>query len=87
MKQLTIRADDEALVRGLEQLSRERRWSLNRTATHLLRKGLGMPEQLPPQPIGEQLDAFFGRWSLAEAQELEKHVQDAFGHIDEENWE
>jgi hypothetical protein len=86
MKQLTIRADDEELVRGLEELSRERRWSLNQTATHLLRKGLGLPEESPPQPIGDQLDAFFGRWSMTEAQEFERHVEDAFGNIDEENW-
>ena len=59
MIQLTIRIDDPALEAGLKVFSQQHRWSLNQSVNHLLRVGLGLNVEKPPQAIGTSLDGFF----------------------------
>ncbi len=87
MKQMTIRSFDPELEKALEEVSRKRQWSLNRAATYLMRKGVGLTTEAEPQPIGKRLDAFWGLWSREEARHFDDWVDEAFGRIDEENQE
>ena len=84
--QLTIRTEDKELEEKLEEVSRQRRWSLNQTAIHVLRKGLDLQTEVAPEPIGDRLDAFFGVWDREEAAGFERATEEAFGQVDEENW-
>jgi len=86
LKPKTIRSFDPELVKAMEEMSRNRQWSLNQVATCLMRKGLGMTTEAEPQLIGKQLDAYWGAWSEQEARDFEARVEEVFGFIDEENW-
>ena len=68
------------------EISRQRRWSLNKTAIYLLRKGLELPDEVSPEPIGNRLDSFFGVWDGEDAAAFERVTDEAFGQVDEENW-
>lgn len=86
MKQMTIRSVDPDLERAIEELSRERQWSINQVAMYLMRRGLGLTTEAVPQPIGTRLDAFWGQWTEAEARDFDASVEEAFGRVDEEHW-
>lgn len=86
MKQMTIRSMDPDLERAIEELSRQRQWSINQVATYLMRRGLGLTTEVAPQPIGGRLDAFWGAWSEAEAQDFDAVVEETFGRVDDEHW-
>lgn len=86
MKQMTIRSFDPELEKAMEEMGRKRQWSLNQVAIYLMRKGLCLTNEAESQPIGNQLDEFFGVWSMQEASEFDVQVDEAFGGIDEENW-
>jgi len=83
---MTIRSMDPELEAAIEAMCRERQWSVNQVATHLMRKGLGWTTEAAPQPIGSRLDSFWGVWNLDEAREFDAVVKEAFGQVDEENW-
>lgn len=86
MKQMTIRSFDPELEKAIEEMSRKRQWSANQVAIYLMRKGLGLTTEAEPQPIGNQLDAFWGTWTEEEARRFDERVARAFDRIDEENW-
>lgn len=86
MKQMTIRSMDPDLEDAIEKMSRERQWSINQVATHLMRKGLGLTADAAPHPIGSQLDAFWGVWGKEESQAFDDAVVETFGRVDEELW-
>jgi hypothetical protein len=86
MKQLTIRTVDPKLEAELEKLSRKRQWSLNQTATYLLRVGLGLTEETIIEPIGNGLDEFFGVWSTEESSGFDKKIDEQFSQIDPDVW-
>ena len=83
---MTIRSVDPELEAAIEELGRQRNWSVNQVVTWLMRKGLGLTTEVEPQPIGGRLDSFWGVWSQAEAQEFDAGVEETFGRVDEENW-
>lgn len=87
MKQMTIRSLDPDLENAIEEMCRQRQWSINQTATYLMRKGLGLTTEAAPQPIGNALDAFWGTWNADETREFDALVEDAFGRVDEEGWQ
>lgn len=83
---MTIRSLDPDLEKAIEQMCRERQWSINQTATYLMRKGLGLTTEAAPQPIGNALEAFWGTWNAQEARQFDASVEDAFGSVDEDAW-
>ena len=86
MKQMTIRNFDPELERAIEEVSRQRGWSINQVAVDLMRRGLGLTTEAAPCLIGEKLDGFFGIWDAKEVQKFQAEVEEAFGQVDEENW-
>lgn len=77
---------DPALERGIEELSKEKSWSINRTAAYLMRKGLGLTDESSPHMIGDKIDHVIGKWTLEEAAQINSYVEENFGKIDEEMW-
>ncbi|NJK91974.1 MAG: hypothetical protein HC904_09205 [Blastochloris sp.] len=86
MKQMTIRSMDQDLEAAIEEMCRQRQWSVNQVATYLMRKGLGLTTEAAPQPIGSRLDSFWGAWTKEEVRSFDAVVDQAFGQIDEESW-
>ena len=86
MKQMTIRSVDPDLENAIEEMCRQRQWSVNQVATHLIRKGLGLTTEAAPQPIGSRLDEFWGVWSAEETRAFDGAVVEFFGQVDEEDW-
>ncbi|MEM1159103.1 MAG: hypothetical protein AAGH72_12705 [Verrucomicrobiota bacterium] len=87
MKQMTIRAMDPELEQGINAMAKERDWSVNQVATYLMRRGLGLTDQVKPQMIGNQLDDFLGRWTPQESERFDQETERAFGQIDDEHWQ
>ena len=85
MKSFTIhKLEDETYAR-LEDLARQERTSINKTAKKLLRRVLGVEDE----GAGERrrrFERFLGTWTEAQAAEFEEAVQ-VFGEIDEESWQ
>jgi hypothetical protein len=86
MKQMTIRNFDPELERGIVEMSKRRKWSLNQVALHLMRKGLGLTNEVEPLTIGNRLDRHFGRWSPAEKEAFDRVVDEEFSRVDPEQW-
>ena len=86
MKQLTIRGFEDDLVIRIRELAKREGISLNRAVLRLIRKGAGLSSPgVAPDTIGSALDAHFGTWSDAEADEFEATLRD-FDQIDESLW-
>lgn len=86
MKQMTIRSFDPALEKGIVELSEQKGWPINRVALYLMRKGLGITEEVQPTLIGNQLSHFFGTWNEEEAKGFDHTIHEEFEKIDLENW-
>ena len=89
MNQLTIRGFGPDLARRIQALAESEGLSLNQAALRLLRKGAGLTRSDPNDDealIGAGLDRFFGTWSDADVQAMEKATRD-FEHIDDSLWQ
>ena len=86
MNQLTVRGFDDELNARLRRLARREGISLNQAALRLLRKGAGLADGGGGSgTVGTWLDDFIGSWTAAEADELNKALED-FEVIDEAMW-
>jgi len=83
MSHLTLRQVPEPVDRELRMLAAQSGLSLNKTAIHVLRKGLGL---VPPDQRKRQLSDLAGRWTKEYADEFERRTA-FFGQLDEELWQ
>ena len=86
MTQLTIRGFSTEIQEKIQSVARERGWSQNKAAIHLLKKGAGMRDKEEAADIGNGLDAFIGTWKRNEADAFDRCIEEAFESIDEEMW-
>jgi hypothetical protein len=71
MDHLSLRGFDKELERRLRELARREHVSLNKAALLLLRRGAGLLESgQSSAAVGDALDRFIGRWSVAEERRL-----------------
>lgn len=87
MNQLTIRGFDDDLARRIRQLADQEGISLNRAVLRLLRRGAGLePGKPEPNIVGSSLDHLIGTWTLEEAREMDRAIED-LSQIDRGMWE
>ena len=72
------------MTQELEKLSKKTDKSLNKTILALLRKGLGIEENVK-YPVYHDLDSLSGTWSSEDLNEFNEAVS-SFSKIDEELW-
>jgi hypothetical protein len=48
--------------------------------------GLGLNEETIIEPIGNQLDEFFGAWSSEESSDFDEKIAEQFSQIDPDVW-
>ena len=84
MKTLTLRGMDDELARGLEQLSRQGRDSMNAVILRVLRDSLGLSKPRFRE-VHHDMDDLAGSWTDEEAREFDTITGD-FSKIDEEMW-
>ena len=71
MDHLSLRVYDKELERRLRELARHEGVSLNKAALLLLRRGAGLLESSQSSvAVGDALDRFIGRWSVANERRL-----------------
>ena len=86
MNQLTVRGFDDELSASLQRLAKREGVSLNQAALRLLRKGAGLTDGTGGADIvGSSLDHLIGRWTPAEADEMDSALRE-FETIDEAAW-
>ena len=87
MNQLTIRGFDDDLSASVRRLAKREGISLNQAALRLLRKGAGLTDgSRGSDVVGSSLDHLIGRWTPAEADELDSALEE-FGTVDEAIWQ
>ena len=86
MKQLTIRGFERELALRLRATARRQDISLNKAALYLMRKGAGLrtPDE-GPMVVGDSLDAYIGRWTEEEENELGTSIVE-LDRVDEGFW-
>lgn len=86
MDHLSLRGFDKELERRIRELARREGVSLNKAALLLLRRGAGLVESAQSAAaIGDALDRFIGRWSVADERRLLKSIA-ACETVDEALW-
>ncbi len=78
MTQLTIRGFSAEIEERIRSLARERGWSQNKAAIHLLKQGAGLGGEAERAGIGNGLDAFIGTWKRKEADDFDRRIEEAF---------
>jgi len=86
MTQLTIRNFPDELERRIRALAKERGWSLNKAAVHLMKQGAGLGEDSNSRGIGAGLDSFIGTWDKSESDAFDKRIEEAFESVDDDVW-
>ena len=86
MKQLTIRGFDEELAGQIERLANREGISLNQAVLKLLRRGAGLGKKGAADTVGSSLDSLIGTWTVEEADQVERAIED-FEGIDDAMWE
>lgn len=78
MTQLTLRGFDPELEKRLRELAARDNSSLNKAALKLMRRGAGLETAPSPGPgIGNQLRQFAGQISAAEAEAIDRAIDEA----------
>jgi len=86
MDHLSLRGFDKELERRLRELAWREHLSLNKAALLLMRRGAGLLESSQSSAaVGDGLDQFIGRWSLADEKRLLKSIASC-ETVDEALW-
>ena len=81
MRQLTVRGFDPELAERISRLAQREGISLNQAVLRLLRRGAGLAdEQGSIDTVGSSLDHFIGSWTRAQADEMDRALEDFRGH-------
>jgi len=85
MKSLTIHGLEDQLYKKIKQNAQLKGLSLSKTIKILLRKALGMSDDLETRNRNEFIE-FLGVWSQEEAREFENNIQD-IESVDSSDWQ
>ena len=83
MSTITMHGVDKMVDKGIREIARNERTSINRATQALLRRALGLDTR-GVQHRAEFLDVF-GTWSKSDLAEFERATAD-FSRIDAEDW-
>ena len=83
MKQITVRRIPDAVETELRKLAKRRQQSVNKTAVHVLQKGLGIGDHAIEK---RDLSRLAGQWSAEDCRLFEQNVS-IFETIDESVWQ
>jgi len=83
MSTITMHGVDKTVDRGIREIARSERTSINRTAQALLRRALGL--DIRGVDHRAEFQDIFGRWSKADLAEFEAATA-GFLKVDAEDW-
>jgi hypothetical protein len=85
MKTMTLRGLQPELVDQLERAAKAAGKSINQTVLDALAVHFTTPDQRRPNRVHRDMDHLFGRWSAAEFEQVQGHI-DAGRQVDDELW-
>ena len=83
MSTITMHGVDETVDRGIREIARSERTSINRVTQALLRRALGLETRGVDHRA--EFQDIFGKWSKADLAEFEASTAD-FSKVDMEDW-
>ena len=81
MKSITVHNIDDLLSQRLAEVAADQNLSLGGAIKSTLREALGLGTKKK-----RDFSMLFGMWTKEEGEQFDKHIEEAFEQIDEEDW-